>query len=78
MNCANSESVAGISECSYRKLNEYAPPLTHEANNGNAPVRNRTLKNLWSFPCRTNSEKTPQTKIQPIIGRMEATHPTQW
>jgi len=43
MNCANSESVAGISECSYRKLNEYAPPLTHEANNGTVPVRSGTL-----------------------------------
>ncbi len=37
MNCTNSESAAGISECSYRKLNEYAPLLTHEANNGNSP-----------------------------------------
>lgn len=69
MNCTNRESAAGISECSYRKLNEYAPLLTHEANNGTAPVRSRTLKICEASPRRTNSEETPQTKIQPIIGK---------
>jgi len=43
MNCTNSGSATGISECSYRKLNECAPPLTYEANSGNAPVRSGTL-----------------------------------
>ena len=69
MNCTNRESAAGISECSYRKLNEYAPPLTHEANNGTAPVRSRTLKICEVSTVVPTAKKTPQTKIQPIIGK---------
>ncbi|CNI65906.1 Uncharacterised protein [Mycobacterium tuberculosis] len=77
MKSTNSESVAGISECSYRKLNEYAPPSHARSQQRQRITRSGTLKICEASPTVPTAKKHHRQRFSPSSKRTEATYPTQ-